>query len=327
MKKIAIIGSGSWGVALAIHLAGLGNEVKIWSYMKEEADLINYEKKCKFLPGIVIPNGITCTTSYEEAIKGTEIILHVTPSSATRNSIKQYKQYVTKQTIVICTKGFEKSTLLTLDEVFKEELPSAKIVALSGPSHAEEVSRGVPTAIVIASEDVSIADEIREVFMNENLRIYTSTDIKGVELGGALKNIIAFCAGVAAGIGLGDNTFAALITRGLHEISTLGEVLGGKAETFYGLTGLGDLVVTCLSEHSRNRTAGKLMGQGMSLEEARNKVGMVVEGVDNIDVAYELSKKYQVDTPIINTVYNMLYNGLSPKDAVTMLMTREKKTE
>lgn len=327
MKKIAIIGSGSWGVALAIHLAELGNEVKIWSYMQEEADLINKEKKCKFLPGINIPEGITCTTSYEEAINGTEIILHVTPSGATRNCIKQYKQYVTNQTIVICTKGFEKSSLLTLDEVFKEELPNAKIVALSGPSHAEEVSRSVPTAIVIASEDESIADEIREAFMNENLRIYTSTDIRGVELGGALKNIIAFCAGVAAGIGLGDNTFAALITRGLHEISTLGEALGGKAETFYGLTGLGDLVVTCLSEHSRNRTAGKLMGQGMSLEDARNKIGMVIEGVDNIEVAHELAQKYNVDTPIINTVYNMLYNGLSPKDAVTMLMTRDKKSE
>ena len=327
MKKIAVIGSGSWGVALAIHLAGLGNEIKIWSYMKEEADLINNEKKCKFLPGVTIPNGIICTTSYEEAIKDTEIILHVTPSAATRNSIKQYKQYVTNQTIVICTKGFEKSSLLTLDEVFKEELPNVKLAALSGPSHAEEVSRGVPTAVVIASENEKIANEIREAFMNENLRIYTSTDIRGVELGGALKNIIAFCAGVAAGMGLGDNTFAALITRGLHEISTLGEALGGKADTFYGLTGLGDLVVTCLSEHSRNRTAGKLMGQGLSLEEARNKIGMVIEGVDNIEVAYELAQKYKIDTPIINAVYNMLYNGLAPKDGVAMLMTREKKSE
>ena len=327
MKKIAIIGSGSWGVALGIHLAKLGNEIKIWSYMKEEADLINNEKKCKFLPGVTIPEGIICTTSYEEAIKGSEIILHVTPSIATRNSIKQYKQYITNQTIVICTKGFEKSSLLTLDEVFEEELPNAKLAALSGPSHAEEVSRGVPTAIVIASKSEEIADEIREVFMNENLRIYTSTDVKGVELGGALKNIIAFCAGVAAGIGLGDNTFAALITRGLHEISILGESLGGKADTFYGLTGLGDLVVTCLSEHSRNRTAGKLMGQGMSLDEARNKIGMVIEGVDNIDVAYALSQKYNVDTPIIDAVYDMLYNGLKPKDCVTMLMTREKKSE
>ena len=327
MKKIAIIGSGSWGVALGIHLAKLGNEVKIWSYMKEEADLINNEKKCKFLPGVDIPNGILCTTSFEETIKDTEIILHVTPSVATRNTIKQYEQFVTNQTVVICTKGFEKASLSTLDEVFKEEMPQVKLAALSGPSHAEEVSRHVPTAIVIASEDEKIAEELRDVFMNENLRIYTSTDIRGVELGGALKNIIAFCAGVCAGMGLGDNTFAALITRGLKEISTLGERLGGKAETFYGLTGLGDLIVTFLSEHSRNRTAGKLMGQGMSLDEARAKIGMVIEGVDNIDVAYELSKKYNVDSPIINAVYNMLYNGLSPKDGVTMLMTRDKKPE
>ena len=327
MKKIAIIGSGSWGVALAIHLAKLGNQIKMWSYKQDEADLINNEKTCKFLPGVVIPEGIFCTTSYEEAIEETEIILHVTPSVATRSTIKEYKKYVTNQTIVICTKGFEKESLLTLDEVVKEEIPNAKIAALSGPSHAEEVSRGVPTAIVIASEDEQIANEIRDIFMNKNLRIYTSTDIRGVELGGALKNIRAFCAGVAAGMGLGDNSFAALITRGLHEIVKLGTVLGGKAETFYGLTGLGDLIVTCLSEHSRNRRAGKLMGQGKTLQEAREEIGMVIEGVDNIDVAYELSKKYDVDMPIVNVVYEVLYKGLSPKDGVNILMTRGKKSE
>ena len=183
------------------------------------------------------------------------------------------------------------------------------------------------TAIVIASEDEKIADNVRDVFMNENLRIYTSTDIKGVELGGALKNIIAFCSGVAAGMGLGDNSFAALITRGLTEISRLGTILGGRNETFYGLTGLGDLIVTCLSEHSRNRRAGKLMGQGKTLEEARKEIGMVIEGVDNIEVAYELSKKYNVDMPIVNAVYQMLYHGLSAKDGVRMLMTRDKKSE
>jgi len=327
VKKIAIIGSGSWGVALAIHLAKLGNQVKIWSFMQEEADLINNEKKCKFLPEATIPEGIVCTTSYEEAIRDSEFILHVTPSKFTRNTVKEYKQFVTNQTIVICTKGFEKDTLSTLDEVIKEEIPNVKLAVLSGPSHAEEVSKGVPTAMVIASEDSKIADELRDTFMNENLRVYTSSDMKGVELGGALKNIIAFCSGVAAGIGLGDNTFAALITRGLCEMARLGEALGGKYDTFYGLTGLGDLIVTCLSEHSRNRTAGKLMGQGMSLEEAREQIGMVIEGVDNIEVAYELSKKYNVDMPIVNAVYDMLYNGLSPKDGVIMLMTRDKKAE
>ena len=327
MKNIAIIGSGSWGVALAIHLAKLENKIKIWSFMQEEADLINNEKKCKFLPEITLPEGIYCTTSYEEAIKDSEIVLHVTPSKFTRNTVKEYKKYVTNQTIVICTKGFEKETLSSLDEVFKQEIPNVKLAVLSGPSHAEEVSKAVPTAMVIASEDEKIANELRDIFMNENLRVYTSKDVKGVELGGALKNIIAFCAGVAAGIGLGDNTFAALITRGLCEISRLGVELGGKYEPFYGLTGLGDLIVTCLSEHSRNRTAGKLMGQGKTLEEARNQIGMVIEGVDNIEVAYELAKKYNVDMPIVNAVYDMLYNNLSPKEGVTMLMTRDKKSE
>ena len=327
MRNICIIGSGSWGVALGIHLAKLGNKVKIWSFMQEEADLINNEKKCKFLPEVTLPDGIYCTTSYEEAIKESEIILHVTPSKFTRNTVKEYKKYITNQTIVICTKGFEKETLLSLDEVFKQEIPNVKLAVLSGPSHAEEVSKAVPTAMVIAAEDEKIANELRDIFMNENLRVYTSKDVKGVELGGALKNIIAFCAGVAAGIGLGDNSFAALITRGLCEISRLGVALGGKYETFYGLTGLGDLIVTCLSEHSRNRTAGKLMGQGKTLEEARNQIGMVIEGVDNIEVAYELAKKYNVDMPIVNAVYDMLYNNLSPKEGVTMLMTRDKKSE
>ena len=327
MKNIAIIGSGSWGVALGIHLAKLGNKVKIWSFMQEEADLINNERKCKFLPEVTLPEGIYCTTSYEEAIKDSEIILHVTPSKFTRNTVKEYKKYVTNQTIVICTKGFEKETLLSLDEVFKQEIPNVKLAVLSGPSHAEEVSKAVPTAMVIASENEKIANELRDIFMNENLRVYTSKDVKGVELGGALKNIIAFCAGVAAGIGLGDNSFAALITRGLCEISRLGVALGGKYETFYGLTGLGDLIVTCLSEHSRNRTAGKLMGQGKTLEEARNQIGMVIEGVDNIEVAYELAQKYDVDMPIVNAVYDMLYNNLSPKEGVIRLMTRDKKSE
>ncbi|NLC87523.1 MAG: NAD(P)-dependent glycerol-3-phosphate dehydrogenase [Clostridiaceae bacterium] len=327
MKKIAIIGSGSWGVALAIHLAKLGNNIKIWSFMQEEADLINNERKCKFLPEVTIPDTIYCTTSYEEAIEGSDIILHVTPSKFTRNTVKQYKEFVKDQIVVICTKGFEKETLSTLDVVLKEEIPNVKLAILSGPSHAEEVSKSVPTAMVIASESNEIANQLRDIFMNESMRVYTSQDVQGVELGGALKNIIAFCAGVTAGIGLGDNTFAALITRGLCEISRLGVALGGKSDTFYGLTGLGDLIVTCLSEHSRNRTAGKLMGQGKTLEEAREQIGMVIEGVDNIEVAYELSKKYNVDMPIVNAVYNMLYNDLDPKEAVTILMTRDKKSE
>ena len=327
MKNICIIGSGSWGVALGIHLAKLGNNVKIWSFLQEEADIINNEKKCKFLPGVDLPEGIYCTTSYEEAIMDSDVILHVTPSKFTRNIVSEYKKYVTNQPVVICTKGFEKDTLSTLDDVIKDEMPDVKLAILSGPSHAEEVSREIPTAMVIASEDEDLANEIRDIFMNENLRVYTSKDVKGVELGGALKNIIAFWAGIAAGLELGDNTFAALITRGLHEIAILGEILGGKKGTFYGLTGLGDLIVTCLSEHSRNRRAGKLLGQGEKIEDIRKEIGMVIEGVDNIEVAYELSKKYDVDMPIVKTVYKVLYEDLDPKVAVNMLMTRDKKSE
>lgn len=327
MKNICIIGSGSWGVALGVHLAKLGNNVKIWSFAEEERDLINNEKKCKFLPNITLPDGIYCTNSYQEAVEGSELILHVTPSKFTRDTVKKYKEFVTNQPIVICTKGFEKETLSTLDDVIHEELPNNKIVVLSGPSHAEEVSIAVPTAMVIACEDINLANEIREIFMNENLRVYTSTDVKGAELGGALKNIIAFCAGIAAGLELGDNTFAALITRGLTELSRLGVILGGRHDTFYGLTGLGDLIVTCLSEHSRNRRAGKLLGQGKQIDEIRQEIGMVIEGVDNIEVAYELSKKYNVDMPIVKAVYGVLYQGLDARKAVNMLMTRDKKDE
>ena len=228
MKKIAIIGSGSWGVALAIHLAKLNNAVRRWSFMQEEADLINNEKKCKFLPNVNLPEGIKCYTSYKEVLEGADFILQVTPSKFTRNIVREYKNYVIpeKQPIIICSKGIEKETELTLDEVVKEEIPNARVGALSGPSHAEEVSIEIPTVLVIASSDEELKKEIQETFMNENMRIYTSSDIKGVELGGALKNIIAFCAGIAAGIGYGDNTFAALITRGLVEIRKLGIALG-----------------------------------------------------------------------------------------------------
>ncbi len=316
MKNICIIGSGSWGSALAINLGLIGHNIKIWSFSEEERDLINNERKCKFLPKAEIPENVYCTTSYKEAIDGSDIILHVTPSKFTRDTVKQYKQYVTNQVIVICSKGFEKETLKTLDDVVKEELPNSKIAVLSGPSHAEEVSIEIPTALVVASKDKEVNDMIQQEFMSKSLRIYTCEDIKGVELGGALKNIIAFCAGVAAGLNLGDNTFAALITRGLKEISELGIALGGEKETFYGLTGLGDLIVTCLSEHSRNRRAGVLIGQGKTIEEARKEVGMVIESIDNIEVAYELGKKYNIEMPILNTVYDILYNNLSPEEAV-----------
>lgn len=327
MKNIAIIGSGSWGVALAVHLASVGNNVKIWSFMEDERDMINNERKCKFLPNLTLPDNISCSTDFEEVIKDTEFILHVTPSKFTRDTFKQYKQYVGDKPVIICSKGFEKDSLETLDEVILDEMPDAKVGALSGPSHAEEVSVAVPTALVIASKHQNVLKKIQDTFMSDKMRIYTSNDIKGVELGGALKNIIAFCAGVASGIGLGDNSFAALITRGLKELTRLGVELGGKEETFYGLSGLGDLIVTCLSEHSRNRRAGKFIGQGMSLEDTKKEVGMVIESIDNIEVAYELAKLHNIEMPIVETVYNVLYKKLNPEEAVKELMTRDKKME
>ncbi|MCI8290877.1 MAG: NAD(P)-dependent glycerol-3-phosphate dehydrogenase [Clostridia bacterium] len=328
MKNITIVGSGSWGVALAIYLAGQGNKIKIWSFSEEEKDLINNERKCKFLPNAVIPGGVYCTNDMKEAIDGAEFILHVTPSKFTRNIVKQYKPFIKEnQGVVVCSKGFEAETMKTLDEVVAEELPNNKIGVLSGPSHAEEVSVLIPTALVVASENDELIKNVVEAFSSDKMRLYTSKDVKGAELGGALKNIIAFCAGVCAGLELGDNTFAALLTRGLLEISRLGVALGGNKDTFYGLTGLGDLIVTCSSMHSRNRRAGMLIGKGYSIEEARKEVGMVIESIDNIEVAYKLSKLHKIEVPIIDTVYDVLYNNLNPREAVNMLMTRDLKEE
>lgn len=327
IKNICIIGSGSWGVALGIHLAKLGNNIKIWSYKQEEADMINNNRKCIFLPNAYIPSSIKCTTNFEEAILGTDIILIATPSQAVRETVRKFKEFVKNQQIIICSKGFEKKTLYTLNQVVAEELPNSKIGGLSGPSHAEEVSIGIPTALVIASKHQEILDTVQDVFMNEVLRIYTTDDIKGAELGGALKNIIALCAGIINGLELGDNTLAALMTRGLSEMAKLNEKMGGDRNTIYGLTGLGDLIVTCLSNYSRNRRAGILIGQGKTIEEAKKEIGMTIEAIDNIEIAYELSKKYNVEMPIVTSVYNVLYNNLEPREAVLKLMTRTAKQE
>ena len=327
MKNIAIIGSGTWGIALAIHLAKAGNNIKVWSFSEEEANAINQDRKCKFLPDAVIGENITCYTDMKTVIEGSEIILHVTPSKFVRETIKKYKEYVTTQPIIMCAKGFEADTLCTLSQIIEQEMPNIQYGIFSGPSHAEEVSIGVPTAIVIASKEESVKNLVQETFMNETMRVYTSDDVIGVELGGALKNIIAFCAGIATELKLGDNSFAALITRGLVEITRLGMAMGGKHDTFYGLSGLGDLIVTCMSEHSRNRRAGRLIGKGYTVDQAKQEIGMVIESIDNIEVAYALSKKYNIEMPIVNAVYDILYNHLQPKDAVTMLMTREKKSE
>lgn len=327
MKKICIIGSGSWGVAIGIHAINTGNQVTMWAHSTEECKEINEKRKTRYLPNAIIPQDIKCTTSLEEAIQESEIIFHVTPSKYTRETMKKYKQYITNQPVIICSKGFESSTLYTLSEVANDEMPNVKIGVFSGPSHAEEVSTGIPTAIVIASKYIDVLYNVQDALMDEHLRIYTSTDVKGVELGGALKNIMAFCAGIAAELKLGDNTFAALITRGLTEISRLGVAMGGNHNTFYGLSGLGDLIVTCLSEHSRNRRAGRCIGRGLSVEETKKEIGMVVESFDNIEVTYKLSKKYNIEMPIVNTVYDILYNNLEPREAVKILMTREKKSE
>ncbi len=327
MENIAIIGSGSWGVAIATHIAKMGYNVKIWSFAKEEADMINKDKKCKFLPYLTIENNITCYTDMEKVVEGTDIIFHVTPSKVTRNVINQYKNFITNQPVIMCSKGFESSSLLMLSQVMDEELPNVPKGVFSGPSHAEEVSIGIPTAIVIASEDDNVLKLVQDNFMNEKMRIYTSKDITGVEIGGALKNIIAFCAGIAVEIDTGSNTFAALATRGLVEITRLGEKMGANKETFYGLSGLGDLLVTCMSDLSRNRRAGRCIGRGLTIEETKKEIGMTIESIDNIDVAYRLAKKYDVEMPIVETAYNVLYNGLKPKEALIDLMSREKKAE
>ena len=325
--KIAVIGSGSWGTAMAMLLAKKGNNVYLWSWIQEETDRLNSDRENKeFLPGIKLLDSIVCTHDMGECIEGAEVIVTAVPSPATRTTAKAMSQYVADgQKIVNISKGLEGD--LRLSEVYKSEIPQADISVLSGPSHAEEVSRDIPTTVVIASDNKDPAEFLQNVFMTENFRVYTSDDIIGVELGGALKNVIALCAGISDGLGYGDNTKAALITRGVAEISRLGVAMGAKASTFAGLSGLGDLIVTGTSTLSRNHTAGELLGKGMNLDTVLKKVHMVVEGVNTSTAAYNLGKKYGVETPIIEQAYNVLYNGVNPKDAVNMLMTRRKTSE
>lgn len=328
MKKISVIGSGSWGVALAMTLNRNGHDVKIWSYSEEEANLINNEHKCMFLPKIEVPSSIVCYTNLEESIKDSEIILIVTPSKAIRATMNNIKPFVTKdQIFVLCSKGMEPDTQKIYTDVIKEVLPDNMVAALSGPSHAEEVSQNIPTALVVAAETDEIALNLQEVFSSDKIRVYTNDDMLGVEMGGSLKNIIALACGIAVGLGYGDNTLAALITRGTAEIARLGVEAGAKRQTFYGLTGVGDLFVTCSSQHSRNRRAGVLIGQGKSIEEAIKEVGMVVEGIYAVDGAYKLARKYSVGTPIIDEMYDIIHNGKTPQEATTNLMLRGKKTE
>lgn len=327
--KIAIIGSGGWGTAISILLATKGNDVYLWSWIQEETDRLTRDRENKeFLPGVKFPETIYCSHDMGECTDGAELIITAAPSPATRTTAKQLAPFVADgQKIVNISKGLEEGTLLRLSEVYKQEIPQAEVSVMSGPSHAEEVSRGLPTTNVVASKSLETAKFIQDIFMGDMFRVYTSSDVIGVELGGALKNVIALCAGISDGLGYGDNTKAALMTRGLAEIARLGKAMGAKQETFMGLSGVGDLIVTCTSMHSRNRRAGILLGQGKSLQETLDNVHMVVEGVNAASAAYEMSKKYNVEMPIVEEAYNILYNGANARDAVLNLMTREKREE
>ena len=329
MSKVSVIGAGSWGTALAILLGKNGHEVTLWSHREEEAKELakSREHKSK-LPGVQIPERIEITGNLESALQAKDVLVFAVPSVAVRSTAKKVAPYVKKgQLIVNVAKGIEETTLMTLTDIIEEEIPGAKGCVLSGPSHAEEVSRGLPTTCVVGAKDKETAEFLQNVFMSPVFRVYISPDILGIELGGALKNVIALAAGTADGLGYGDNTKAALITRGITEIARLGIAMGAKADTFYGLSGIGDLIVTCASKHSRNRKAGYLMGQGRSMQQAMDEVNMVVEGVYSEKAGLALSQKYKVEMPIIEQVNKVLFEGKAPAAAVKELMVRDKKIE
>ena len=329
MAKISIIGAGSWGTALARLLAVNGHDVVMWSIVEDEIRMLqeNHEHLTK-LPGVKLPDDIIFTTDMECAVKGKDILVLAVPSPYTRSTSRTMAPYVSEgQIIVSVAKGIEESTLKVLADLIKEEIPQADVAVLCGPSHAEEVGRGIPTTVVAGAKTRKTAEYIQNVFMNKVFRVYTSPDMMGMELGGALKNVIALAAGIADGLGCGDNTKAALITRGIAEMSRLGVAMGGHIETFNGLTGIGDLIVTCASRHSRNRKAGYLIGQGKTMQEAMDEVKMVVEGVYSAKAAKILAEKYHIDMPIVEEVNQVLFEGKSAKEAMTDLMLRDKKIE
>lgn len=327
--KIAVIGSGSWGCAAAILLAKSGHDVYLWSWQQEETDRLAKDRENSLvLPGKRFPDNITCTHDMGLCVNGAGLIVTVVPSPATRTTAKQLAPYVeNNQVIVNLSKGIEDGTLMRLSEVYESEIPQARVAVMSGPSHAEEVSDSLPTTNVVAARDAEVSKYIQNIFMTDSFRVYTGDDVIGTELGGALKNVIALCAGVSDGLGYGDNTKAALMTRGIAEIKRLGIAMGARPETFAGLSGIGDLIVTCTSMHSRNRRAGILLGKGYSLKETLDEVKMVVEGVNTAKAAYDLSKKYNVSMPITEEAYKVLFNGKSAKQAVNDLMTRSKAAE
>lgn len=329
MKKIGVIGAGSWGTALAWLLVNNGHEVTLWSIMEDEVKMLNETREHTLkLPGVKLQDSILITTDLETAMKDKDVLVLAVPSPFTRSTSHMMQSFVADgQLIVNVAKGVEETTLMTLSEIIEEEIPHARVAVLSGPSHAEEVGKGLPTTCVIGARDRETAEYLQEIFMSPVFRVYTSPDILGIELGAALKNVIALAAGVADGLGYGDNTKAALITRGIAEISRLGIAMGARAETFFGLSGIGDLIVTCASVHSRNRKAGYLMGQGYTMKEAMDQVKMVVEGVYSAKAALALSEKYHVEMPIIVEVNKVLFEDKKAADAVDELMQRMKKDE
>lgn len=329
MANIGIIGAGSWGTALAWLLSNNGSRVTVWSVIEEEIQMLKdgREQKDK-LPGVILPADMEFTTDLASAVEGKDMLVLAVPSPYTRSTAAKMAPYVKSgQKIINVAKGIEESTLMTLSEIIEEEIPQAETAVLSGPSHAEEVGKGIPTTIVVGAKNRQTAEFLQNLFMSPVFRVYISSDVMGIEIGAALKNVVALAAGMADGLGYGDNTKAALITRGIAEIARLGISMGGRIETFYGLTGIGDLIVTCASMHSRNRRAGILIGKGASMEEAMKEVKMVVEGVYSAKAGYALSQKYGVSMPIVEQVNRILFEGMPASDAVKELMLRDKKVE
>ena len=329
MAKIGVIGAGSWGTALAWLLTNNGHEVTLWSHREEDARLLQKERENKSkLPGVIFQENLQVTGDLQSTVEDKNVLVLAVPSPAVRSTSQKLTSYVRRdQLIVNVAKGVEAESLLTMSQMIEQVIPQANVAVLSGPSHAEEVGKGLPTTCVIGAKEKNTAEYLQEIFMSPVFRVYTSPDILGIELGAALKNVIALAAGVADGMGYGDNTKAALITRGIAEISRLGIAMGARAETFFGLSGIGDLIVTCASVHSRNRKAGYLMGKGYTMQEAMDEVKMVVEGVYSAKAALSLSEKYHVEMPIIMEVNKVLFENKKAADAVNELMLRMKKDE
>lgn len=329
MAKISVLGAGGWGIAIGVLLNKNGHQVTMWSAVEREVNMLTQKRENEVsLPGIVIPDEIQITGDLNEAVEDKDILVLAVASSYIRSTAKRLNGLIKDgQIIVNVAKGIEEDTLMTMTDIIEEEVPNCDVAVLSGPSHAEEVGRGLPTTCVVGAKTQKTAMFIQNIFASPVFRVYISPDILGIELGGALKNVIALAAGIADGLGYGDNTKAALITRGITEITRLGMVMGAEPLTLYGLSGIGDLIVTCASMHSRNRRAGILMGQGYTMEEATKEVNMVVEGVFSAKAAVKLAKKYNVSMPIIETVNMILFEGLSAKDAVKELMLRDKTIE